>query len=111
VKSFIELHILCLQEDKVIGLMLKMTLLVILLNVVVLFTNYVEGKGVFSTLFFLKLVAPLIGHGTDPTYYMVWTLFDWDGQVLGMTNIYASNDVNDRVALCDWLVSELLEAT
>jgi hypothetical protein len=67
------------------------------MSIVVFLPNHVEGREattLMSLYFYLT-----IGHGIDLTHCLVWTSFPLNGQDLGLVNIYASNDSNERVGM------------
>jgi hypothetical protein len=53
---------------------------------------------------------PIIQHDIDPLHRVVLTIFDFESHVLGMPNIYVSNDADERMTLWEQLAKALCEA-
>lgn len=63
-----------------------------------LYTRHVRGKGGLATLIGSQWDDKMINHGISPCHKTLWTTFNIEGQIVGIRNIYASNDYRERAS-------------
>jgi len=56
-------------------------------------TNHDEGKDRVAILISLRFYESIIQHGSESMNRVVWLIFDFKAHMLGITNLYAFNDV------------------
>jgi hypothetical protein len=70
-------------------------------------SNHFEGKGRLAILISPHLVRVVIDLGVYHSQVFLWIILKLDGCILGLTNIYAPNDLREIVARWWFLVNEL----
>lgn len=104
---FGKLYFLYLQEVKISKFNMECTSSFLWLGCSMYITNHFHGRGDDITLISSRWKSLLVSWEVDPSNWVVWILFDIDGQPFGVVNVYASNHGPHRCTLWRWLALSL----
>jgi hypothetical protein len=68
------------------------------------------GEGGVVVLVFPQVVSTIVDWGNDTLQRLLWVLLNLSGYLLGLENVYASNDSWEHANLCPCLDGELPNA-